>query len=592
MTRVLLLGLAPLPFENLQKMYGPGIRTWQFAKPLVEDGHEVCLIASRMPFVYSDDEPPIRRTVVDGVTIYTVSQPVFETTGFVQTILDDFQPDCVVGATIYPSYVAAKLQTERPLWIDLFGHVMAEAQAKAHIYGTDEYLYIFWNYEHTVLLRGDAFSAVSQPQKFATIGELGAYGRLNRYTFGHDLVHSIPCAIEGEAPPHDRIVFRGTDVADDDFVVLWSGGYNTWTDVDSLMSGLERAMTANPRIKFVSTGGQIDGHDELTYPRFLQLIARSPHANNFVMKGWVPSEDVPSYYHEANVGINIDSDNYEGMLGSRNRILSWLAAGLPVLTTDTTEISHVVQQEGLGHTFPHRDPAALADLLIRVSANQDELRAKGQQGQQYVLTHYTYRATALPLRRWVANPQPAPDRGQRVPLETRQQPNLLTLVPREIRQYYRSKGLRGAIGRVGSFVLPRLGQRIGPRLQPTLYLARYQVHDIPERMRPGETCHVNIGVVNQSTRTWSGSGPSSPQPISLSYRWYTDDGASAMGEASRSPLPADIEPGQALELQIEVHAPEIAGRYILAPDMVEGQSTWFGDIVPGSAPSVAVIVED
>ena len=32
MSRLLVYGVAPLPFENTKKNYGPGIRSWQFAR--------------------------------------------------------------------------------------------------------------------------------------------------------------------------------------------------------------------------------------------------------------------------------------------------------------------------------------------------------------------------------------------------------------------------------------------------------------------------------------------------------------------------------------------------------------------------------
>ena len=45
--------------------------------------------------------------------------------------------------------------------------------------------------------------------------------------------------------------------------MLWSGGYNLWTDVDTLFRGLEAAMARNPKVHFLSTGGAIDGTDTL-----------------------------------------------------------------------------------------------------------------------------------------------------------------------------------------------------------------------------------------------------------------------------------------------------------------------------------------
>ena len=58
MSRIMILGTCPLPFENEKKLYGPGIRTWQFAKPLIDDGHTVCLVCARIPSAYTKAMPP------------------------------------------------------------------------------------------------------------------------------------------------------------------------------------------------------------------------------------------------------------------------------------------------------------------------------------------------------------------------------------------------------------------------------------------------------------------------------------------------------------------------------------------------------
>ena len=57
---------------------------------------------------------------------------------------------------------------------------------------------------------------------------------------------------------------RGRLVPEDAFVVLWSGGYNVWSDIETLLQGLEKAMDEQPSIHFLSTGGAISGHDDAT----------------------------------------------------------------------------------------------------------------------------------------------------------------------------------------------------------------------------------------------------------------------------------------------------------------------------------------
>jgi len=77
-TRVLVMGHAPLPWEDLERSYGPGTRTWQFASTLLADGHEVVICASRIPFVYPEDMDPVMRSEEHGCVIYRVEQTALE----------------------------------------------------------------------------------------------------------------------------------------------------------------------------------------------------------------------------------------------------------------------------------------------------------------------------------------------------------------------------------------------------------------------------------------------------------------------------------------------------------------------------------
>ena len=63
--------------------------------------------------------------------------------------------------------------------------------------------------------------------------------------------------------------------------------------------------------------------DELTFERFRASCDESPFRERFRFVGWVPTADVPNYYFESDLGLNVDSENYETTFG----------AGLPVLHT-------------------------------------------------------------------------------------------------------------------------------------------------------------------------------------------------------------------------------------------------------------------
>ncbi|MGD8441260.1 MAG: glycosyltransferase [Holophagae bacterium] len=412
MSKLLILGVSPLPFESTRRSFGPGTRTWQLTEPLVDDGHEVRLIGMRIPQTYPDDAPA---EIVDRrgrLTYASITDQLYLQSDYVQRAADELEPDAAIFAHGSASYADGVLTTDVPVWIDVCGHVMAEAQAKAAVYDDDSYVDYFFGKMLGSLFRGDMFSTVSDAQAFALIGELGMAGRLNSHTNGVALVHTIPCGVEEDDYRHDATVLRGVDVGDDDFVVLWSGGFNTWTDVDTMFDGLSRAMDRDPSIHFVATGGQIDGHDEITYPRFVRHIERSPHRDRFHLKGWLPRHLVPNYYFEADVGINCEKDIYEVRLGSKHRILDWSRAALPVVTTRVTELSTAVEDDGVGFVVAAADPEAMADAIIEAASRRHELADIGRRFRDAMRRRYGFRASTAALRDWARSPAAAPDRGR------------------------------------------------------------------------------------------------------------------------------------------------------------------------------------
>jgi len=414
MSRLLILGASPLLFENANRTYAPGVRTWQLAKPLIDAGHEVLLIGLRLPHAYPPDTPPETRVEQNGMIYHCMDPEVFNQPGYVRSLAESFAPDAVVYPHATASFYPEVYDPEVPAWIDINGHVMTEAQAKAAVYQDDSYLdYFFWK-NLAMLQRGDRFSTVCEAQTNALLGELGMVGRLSSLTNGVPMVFTVPVGVDTREYPHQHRVVRGLDVAESDFVVLWSGGYNTWTDVDTMFEGLVYAMDRDPSIRFVSTGGQIDGHDEMTYPRMLDHIATSRHHDRFIMKGWLPRETVPSYFHEANLGINCEKDIYEVRFGSKQRILDWSRAALPVVTTRLTELSRVIERECIGHVVPIGDPTSLGEAILDAARDPEATAALGRRAQQVLNELFAYDRTVADLLEWARHPEPAPD-SQRFP---------------------------------------------------------------------------------------------------------------------------------------------------------------------------------
>ena len=428
MSHILLFGAGPLPFEPADRHYAVCKRTWQFLQPLLEDGHRVTAVCQLVPGARVEAGP---RPHPASWSYQLVRADQLENMAWVQAVHDRVRPDAVAGVgALLPRRAAAKLRTGAPRWLDMFGSAMAEAQARAALeqrskrgsaQQLDQLIDGFWEAEAAALESGDRFSAVSRRQRLALVGELGCAGRLGAETFGRELVEVIPCALvalpQSSAP---GLELRGDTIGSGDFVVLWSGGFNTWVDPQTLFEGLEQAMAREPRLHFVATGGALPEHDSITYRTFRERIAASPHAARFHLMGWIPQPQLAGLYRQADVGINIDLDCYEALLGSRSRLLDWLACGLPAVTTDRTELADEVCRAELGFAVPTGAAAVLADRLIGLAGDPELLRRARERAPAWVQRHYSIDATIGPWRRWAAAPQFAPDAERlREPLESK-----------------------------------------------------------------------------------------------------------------------------------------------------------------------------
>ncbi len=407
--RVLICGLCPLPFENTSQNYGPGIRTWQFAKGLAVDGHRIRVLAMTIPGVYEAGERVDVETV-DGIELRRMDAEEFMAPGVIRREIEEWRPNALVGATIYGSLALAETEPTIPFWADQFGHVMAEAQAKAALEDANWPIPRWWRMVQPVMSRADRVSAVSERQRYAAIGELGAIGRLTAETSGYEFTSVIPCGLVGspKAALAERVV-RGVAVPEEAFVVLWSGGYNVWSDVDTLSKGLESAMAADASVHFVSTGGAIAGHDDSTYARFQQLVEDSRFRKRFHLAGWVKRELVPAFVAEADLGVLTDRPMYEGVLGSKNRVVQWMAAGLPCVYNRVGDVGDLLAREEVGLVFEVGNSADLARQIVWAAGHRAELRGMAQRARRLCERDLSVEKATLALRAWSARPTHAPD---------------------------------------------------------------------------------------------------------------------------------------------------------------------------------------
>ena len=419
--KIMLLGVGPLPCYRSRALYGFGIRAWQFLLPMLKAGHQVILVT----FEFGQGQGPLsieysaQPSLWGDVMHIPLSEPNeknrLKHIATLMQLIREHEPEVIVTAgSSITSGLAVCLPTDLPMWIDLFGDLLAEVQAKAAFVG-DEQLDFFHRLYLPILRRGDRFSSVSEAQNYATYGQLGVVGRLTGHGLGDNLVHTIPCAMDGDIiPVRGKRLLRGETLGRGDVALLCSGGFNTWADVDTLCRGVESAMERDRFIHLVVTGGAITGHHNEGFDRFVRFVERSPYRDRYHILGWIPNEDVPSTYAECDLGLNVDLDIAESMLGSRNRFLSWMQAGLPIVTTVTTEISKILASRKLCYPVQPRNTEQLTETILAAATQIAERREMAVRAQQYAYRVWTYDETTYPLLAWLQRLCVSKDRAARI----------------------------------------------------------------------------------------------------------------------------------------------------------------------------------
>lgn len=407
MTKVLIIGNSPLPTDNAEMRPAAGLRTYQFLKACRSAGFDVQLVTVAMAASEASE---------DGQIILLKDDPRLMRR--LQVACDEFGPDLILGVNTFPSSLACGLRSDAPLWADLNGWVMSEAQAQAYKLGSNDYLGHYFAMERRIIRRADKFSAVSVPQKHALLGELASAGRLNRESFGYEFVHHVANGTEwfkGEKEASEGDILA--KIPRNKFVALWLGGYNTWVDEKMLFKGMEDAMAECDDLVYVSTGGRIKGLDNETFLRFLKMVDGSRFKDRFVFLGWVDTEDIPGIYGRSDVGLNVDRRCVETLTGARNRINEMMKFRLPVVTTLGSEISYecVAAEAGLG--VESGDAEGLTAALMEMyQADEDRLEAFGRRGRDYILRECGYERLGVEFVEWARDAKRAPDYSVKVDL--------------------------------------------------------------------------------------------------------------------------------------------------------------------------------
>ncbi len=368
-------------------MAGPGIRVWEMAHALERGGHESALLSHHFEEGFSAGRLTFagRASLLNLLTWIRWSDLVIQT-GRPLSMLLSF---LFRKKLIFDQYDPVIFEIlERP------GRSLRERLERL-------VMVLFWRLRQRIILRfGDRFLVANEKQKDLLIGQLALSGYKDKL----DSVVVIPFGLPDEKPAKTRpVVLRGSKIKEADFLLVWGGGIWGWFDPFTFLRALAKIKQQRDDIKAYFPGLLPPSPDSrkmalvdefLAETRMLGLLDTTV----FVSTEWTPYEERANYLLEADAGISLNHDTLETRFAFRTRILDYLWAGLPIISSKGDCWAEVIEKRGLGFTVAPGDIDGTAEAIRRM-ADDAPLRTKCSEHVQAVAGEYRWDALVAALEK-------------------------------------------------------------------------------------------------------------------------------------------------------------------------------------------------
>jgi glycosyltransferase involved in cell wall biosynthesis len=129
----------------------------------------------------------------------------------------------------------------------------------------------------------------------------------------------------------------------------------------------------------------------------------------FFNESWVPYADRADFLLDADLGVSTHYEHLETAFSFRTRILDYLWASLPIISTDGDTFAGIIREHDLGRVVPPEDVVALAAAIEELLYDEEARRRIAANVAAYAREH-TWEHTLRDLIDFCKDPSPAADR--------------------------------------------------------------------------------------------------------------------------------------------------------------------------------------
>jgi len=272
----------------------------------------------------------------------------------------------------------------------------------------------------------DYIVCASDRQRDLWIGALAMKGLIDADLYRRDptlrsLIGVVPFGIPAVPPETGgEPALKGTrfGIAPDDNVMLWAGGIWGWLDPATPIRAVPRlqGQGGGPATHLVFLGAGRPGlaaTGQATYAQEAIDLARAEGLEGELVhfnEGWVPYAERGRWLAGSDLGVSAHLDHLETRFAYRTRILDYLWAGLPVVSTAGDSLGELIERNGLGRTPAAGDVEGFAHACEQMLAD-GPARREARERVAAIAPSLTWDAVAAPLVRWCADPEPRPGRA-------------------------------------------------------------------------------------------------------------------------------------------------------------------------------------
>jgi glycosyltransferase involved in cell wall biosynthesis len=215
-----------------------------------------------------------------------------------------------------------------------------------------------------------------------------------------------------DIPPQRTGLGLRQGIDDKGFILLWGGGIWEWFDPLTVIRAVYRLHSRYPEIKLVFLGTQHPNTTIQTMPMQHRAEALAKELKIYdthvvFQTGWVPYNKLSNYLLDAHVGVSAHLNTLETHFSFRTRILHYLWAGKPIITTDGDVLAEAIVNNHAGIVVKPQDEAGWIEAIERMRDGQEY--ARYVEGVKQLAQHYYWSTVTQPLQVLCANATLSPD---------------------------------------------------------------------------------------------------------------------------------------------------------------------------------------